>query len=251
MRHLIISTALIYALMTVAGAALAQERRFDLTKIPSEGAKYQDFLPPGWEIKHHEGYAVEESDEFDTGDLNGDGQKDIAFIMNNSDKAQDVYYRPILVVLLNTGAGRLRRAGVNDQLINGGSYDTFGLTNTPSVEIKKGVIVVHQEWVSNGLNDIDRFTHRFRYDARSGRFLLIGADADYDDHKGVRNGLRISDNYLTGERIITKKIAGRGDRGYMGNYSKEVPERSRIAQQRLFLEDAVVDSKTLDKLTGR
>jgi hypothetical protein len=251
MRRLMTVAALIFALAAMGGVnSIAQERRFDLTKIPVEGQKYQDFLPPRWEIKHHAGYTVEESDEFATGDLNGDGKDDVAFVMNVV-AAEDVYYGPILIVLLRTENGRLRRAGVNDQLINGASYDNFGVTNPPGVEIKKGVLIVRQELISNGLSDIDRFMHRFRYDAGSGRLLLIGSDADFDDQKGMRNGWRVSENYPTGERVTTKKIPGPGDRGYMGNYSRQVDTRSSIARQRIFLEDAKVDSRTLNRLTGR
>ena len=229
-------------------SAHIQDAKFDLSRIPLQGNTYRDFIPKGWEIRTA-GDSVEESEEFASGDLNGDGKDDVAFILNSVNKDSD--YPPTLVILLTTPSGKLRRAGVNDQLINGGSYDTFGVSTPPFLEIKKGVLSTHQQFVSNGLNDLDGFDHHFRLDAQSDRFVLIGADSEYNDRTLKHSGLRISDNYLTSERITTKMIVGKGDKGYMGNYGRMVDTRSSIPRRHVWFEDAQVESKTLDRLTGR
>src|SRR4051812_21827301 len=235
-------------LLLAAPVGATQNRRFDVSRIPLQGNTYKDFIPKGGETRTA-GDSVEESEEFSTGDLNDDGKDDVAFILNSVNKDSDD--PPTLVFLLTTPSGKLRRAGVNDQLIGGASYDNFGISTPPSLEIKKGVLNTHQEFVSNGLNDLDSFYHHLRLDAQSDRFVLIGADSEYNDRTLKHSGLRISDNYLTSERIITKMIVGKGGKGYMGNYARMVDTRSSIPRRHVWFEDAQLESKTLERLTGR
>ena len=246
MQELILAIALLLMLVTCAPPSLAQTHFFNPTLLPTERAKPEDFLPRGWEIKHAEGQPLDEYGQLARGDLNQDGREDVALIMTNFKDD----YQPFLLVLLQTEKGTFRRDSYNNSLVLAPSYDTNGVTEYPSVEIKKGVLILRQSLVSSGLEDIEQYVHRFRYDPVSRRFLLIGADSEYDSRSGSRNGLRISDNYLTGERIITKKIVGRRG-GARGDYEKTVDQRSRIERKRVFMEETEVDDKTLSRLTGR
>lgn len=183
--------ALILPLASLAGAARAQDPRpFDPRAVPMRGARPEAFAPAGWKI------SAETS-----GDLNGDGRPDFVLHMvprddpdpsgvGNAPSAQ-----ALVIVLANSGGG-WRRAGVSPGVL---------VTDMPQwglrLEIRRGVLVVNQNY---GWSDVWDITHRFRLDAPSGRFILIGRDQlQYHRPQGMYDNIHKSENYVTGVRLVT------------------------------------------------
>lgn len=195
---------------------------FNPEQVPAEGRRAQDFLPRGWKA----GAGAE-------GDLNGDRLPDHALQLVPDD--YDVSGIPAapesqaLLVLLSSEGGRLRRAGLATKLL---------VPVVPQyvldVSIKNGVLVVNQNF---GMTDVADLTHRFRYDAASGRFLLIGKDTySYHRPQGPKwPATRVSENYLTGLRLTTTER-------YLSNGKKSATtERGTASRARVFLEDVDED----------
>jgi hypothetical protein len=99
MKHLFTFTIALICFLTIS----AQEK--DLTKPPAGSAA---FIPPGYEVH-----------DFETGDLNGDGRKDVALVLklkNEDTLEMGEAQRPLL--LLTRGAnGKLKQAVRCDSLI--------------------------------------------------------------------------------------------------------------------------------------
>ncbi len=209
--------------LLLSGAAAAQDApAFDAARVPAEGAGERAFVPGGWKV----GGRAE-------GDLDGDGRADSALWLVPADyDYEGVVAAPesqALVVLLSSGGGRLRRAGVATKLL------------VPAVpqyifdlDIKRGVLVVHQNY---GMTDVQDLTHRFRYDAAAGRFALIGRDIfSYHRPQGPDwPAVKVSENYLTGVRLTTEE-RWRGRRQL-----KPSERREPLARARAFLEDVDED----------
>jgi hypothetical protein len=86
------------------------------------------------------------------------------------------------------------------------------------------------------------YTDRFRYEPASDRFLLIGEDDANTQRGAAADGIRVSDNYLTGERAITIMHAARG------KYVRETNTVRHIDKQKVFLEEATMQDIDFDKL---
>ncbi|HEX8118122.1 MAG TPA: hypothetical protein VF521_12685 [Pyrinomonadaceae bacterium] len=212
------------SLMLCAGAARAQEGgpAFDAARVPAEGAGERAFVPAGWKV---DGRAE--------GDLDGDGRADLAVrLVPEGYDSSGVSAAPesqALLVLLSSGGGRLRRAGVATKLL---------VPVVPqyifNLSIKNGVLVVNQNY---GMTDVMDVTDRFRYDAAAGRFLLIGRDTfNYHRPQGPNwPASKVSENYLTGVRLTTEE-RWRGQRQLKPSEKREQMERSRT-----FLEDVDED----------
>jgi hypothetical protein len=96
------------------------------------------------------------------------------------------------------------------------------------------VIVVDQD---HGSRDVANTTYRFRYEAETQRFILIGFDyADRD--RAVGTVTSESTNYLTGTRIVMK---GKGKR--------DVTTRTQIPKKKIYLDD--VDYEGFEEEAGR
>lgn len=226
-----------YVLYHDSGTASAQEREdktLDPALVPLEAARVEEFAPPGWKIHRQAG-----------GDLNGDGRPDAALIL--FDKSLDDATprsienpQPSLVIALATEQGRWRRAGINSKLIV--SDDSYFAPL--KLQINKGVVILRQELQSNiSANPLDyAYTHRFRYDSAADRFLLIGEDNANTFRGAVDDGIRVSDNYLTGERVITIMHAVRG------KYVRETNTLRRIDKKTIFLEEARMQDLDFDTL---
>jgi hypothetical protein len=105
-------------------------------------------------------------------------------------------------------------------------------------------VILRQELQSTiSANTLDyAYTHHFRYDSTADRFLLIGED-NANTHRGaVEDGIRVSDNYLNGERVITIMHAVRG------KYASETNTPRRIEKKTIFLEEARMQDLDFDTL---
>jgi hypothetical protein len=220
-----------------AGDALGQEREgkmLDPARIPLEGARIEEFVPRGWKI-HSQA----------RGDLNGDGKIDAALILFDEsldeDKPRSIENpHPALVIVLATEQGRWRRAGINTRMI---VSDDSGFAPL-RLRIVKGVVILDQEEQSNiseNTNDYS-YTYRFKYEPQADRFLLIGEDDANTHRDAAADGIRVSDNYLTGARVITVMHAVRG------KYVRETNTSRRIEPQRVFLEEAAMQDIDFDQL---
>src|SRR5262252_3002215 len=190
-------------LVAFGGVAIGQDEpaKVNRSQIPATGRDPHDFIPAGWKIE-----------EQLTADLDGDGATDyvLKLIEDKPAKTADdnVNDRALsLVVLLAGSGGKLVRAAVADKLLQctqcGGAF--YGSVETPAeVSIDpKGVIVVAQD---HGSNEVSNSTFRFRYDASSKRFVLIGFDyADRD--RATAKVVAETTNYLTGVRKINGRTA--------------------------------------------
>lgn len=223
--------------VTPRGVASGQEREgkiLDPKMVPLEAARVEAFAPRGWKI-HRQA----------SGDLNGDGRPDVALIL--FDKSLDDATprsienpQPALVIALAAESGRWHRAGINSTLI---VADDSGFAPL-QLAINKGVVILRQELQSTiSANTLDyAYTYRFRYDSAADRFLLIGEDNDNTHRGAVADGIRVSDNYLTGERVITIMHAARG------NYVRETNTARRIERKTIFLEDTRMQDLDFDSL---
>jgi hypothetical protein len=214
---------LFIALIVAAGVARGQDApAFDPGRIPSEGAREQEFVPGGWKF---DGRAE--------GDLDGDGRADFALRLVPQDyDSSGVGAAPesqALLILLSAEGGRLRRAGLAAKLL---------VPVVPQyifdMKVRNGVLVVNQNY---GMTQVADLTHRFRYDAASGRFLLIGKDTfSYHRPQGPDwPAVKVSENYLTGVRLTTT------DRWRGEKPLKPSEKRERIGRARVFLEDVDED----------
>jgi hypothetical protein len=227
MKAFILSATL---LITLSGAARqGDERRFlDAKLVPAEGRSARDFVPKGWKLETDEGVT--------SGDLDKDGAPDAVLRLvedmpvEASDGTLNTRHRALVILLARPGGGGFRRAAVATKLL--GCSLCYGVLGDPEggniqVEIKNGILDVSQ---LSGSREATDLTLRFRHDAASGRFLLIGEErSDYDRAAG--GGTGTSTNYLTGVRVIKTTTVGRGGR------ERTTSRTTRVPIARRFIED--------------
>jgi hypothetical protein len=206
MRTLILSAIILLSFDGATASTLqGDERRFlDPSLVPAEASKAAAFVPRGWKL--------EGEDSEVRGDLNRDGTPDAVLRLvedapaESADGTLNTRYRALVVLLARPGGG-FRRAAVATKLL--GCTLCAGALGDPEggniqIDIKNGVLNVHQ---LSGSREATDLTQRFRYDAASGRFLIIGEDVEtYDRLEG--GGTSESNNYLTGVRVTKKTRAG-------------------------------------------
>lgn len=235
MRAVILSLTLILSQTALAAAAQDDDapRYLDAKLVPAEGRAVADFVPRGWKLEGDEGEL--------TGDLNRDGAPDKVLrlvediAVQRPDGVYNTRYRALVVLLAQTGGG-FKRAAVATRLLgctlcSGALGDPEGMNVT--IEIKNGVLNVNQ---LSGAREATDLTQRFRYDAASARFALIGQDVEtYDRLEG--NSESVSTNYLTGLRVEKKsKVTKRGrDPVVVSN------KTTHVKPARLFIEDVDYD----------
>jgi hypothetical protein len=221
-------TLALCALILISSSTIAQEVQegaavIDKSRIPAEADAPDQFVPKGWKIEAKV-----------MGHLNGDSVFDFALklVQDKPDKngEGDATERGrALVIVLATADGRLKRAGVAEALLQctrcGGAF--YGVVEAPAeVEIEKGAVVVNQE---HGSRELSNLTFRFRYDAATQRFILIGFDYVTADRL-TANVVTESTNYLTGLRVVTRS---KGER--------DTKRRTTIPKKKIFLEDVNSD----------
>ena len=212
-------------LMTLCFVALAswcsaQDDRTTIKKslIPATGSDTRDFIPAGWKLEEQQ-----------SSDLDNDGTADYILKLIETKPAKTSDGMPndrarALIVLLQGADGKLSRAAVADKLLQctgcGGALYGEAPAN---VKIENyNVILVEQDHGSREVSDV---TFRFRYDATSKRFILIGFDYAERDRATGKSASE-STNYLTGVR----KTNGRA---------------STITKTKMFLDD--VDYEKLEE----
>jgi len=201
MRNTLIALAVLnaIALPTAALAAGGSETAFK--KFPETAGAVKGFVPTGWTLES----SVE-------GDLNKDGTKDVVAVIAKYVKEGD-FDRDVAraVVIAFREGGKLRKVAVSDKIARL-SADS-GMLGTPTgahvtVAIERGSVVLDNLW---GSREAEKDTFRFRYDAASKKFQLIGKDVlNYD--RGSGDQQLDSKNLITGDRVIEKsKIGDSGD----------------------------------------
>lgn len=209
-------TALLFAAVPAAGQ---EARPLDPARVPATGARVRDFVPGGWRVAQQV-----------TGDLDGDGRDDrVLHVVPLSQTHYDpaaVVAGPeahAIVVLLGEAGGRLRRGGVAPRLLKSG-MPQYAL----EMSIRRGVLVVGQHY---GMTRVVDLTHRFRWDAATRRFLLIGRDElVFTRPQRMDPQVRRSENYLTGVRLITTGVAENN------RIVRESTRRERIPRNRTPME---------------
>jgi hypothetical protein len=189
----------------------------DPSTVSVRGARPEAFAPAGWTIAAQA-----------AGDLNGDGRADRVLHLVPRDIPDDGWgdapETHALVVLLAVRGGGWRRAGVAPRLLLPG-MPQYALQLT----IRRGVLVVSQHY---GWSDVWDLIHRFRLDAPSGRFVLIGRDqSTFHRPNGMYDTWMKSENYLTGVRLDTV-----GHLRSDGSYRDRV-DRRRIRRKSTAFED--------------
>jgi hypothetical protein len=230
-RAFLLSLTLLLPLAPHALSAARQDdvpRFLDVKLLPAEASTTKEFVPKGWKL---------EGDEAEvTGDLNKDGLPDkvLRLVEDMPVEGKDGVYNNryrALVILFARGDGGFKRAAVATKLL--GCSMCAGVLGDPEggniqIEIKNGVLNVNQ---LSGSREATDLTQRFRYDAATGRFLLIGQDVnEYDRAEG--GGTSTSTNYLTGVRITKKTKPTRS-----GNDSVISSTTQRVPTTRRFIED--------------
>jgi len=222
----------VVALLLLPPFCFGQEpNRIEKSRIPAEAESIQNFVPAGWKIE-----------EQVTGDLNGDSVPDYAVKLvedkpaKDSDDVANERQRALVIVLQPQG-GKFTRAAVADRLLQctrcGGSF--YGVSESPAnVKIEKGVIVVDQD---HGSRNLTNTYYRFRYDAGSRQFVLIGFDyADAD--RATAQVISESTNYLTGVRTVFRSKGNR-----------DVKSSSKISLKKTSIEQ--VDSEKFEEAAAK
>jgi hypothetical protein len=225
MKALILSATLL--LTTGAAARQGEERRFlDPNLVPADGQSARDFVPKGWKLETDEGLV--------SGDLNKDGAADAVLRLvedlpvEGADGVLNMRHRALVILLAKPGGG-FARAAVATKLL--GCTGCHGVLGDPAggniqIEIKNGILDVNQ--LSGSREATDR-TLRFRHDAASNRFLLIGEErSEYDRAAG--GGTSNSINYLTGVRVTKTTTVGRGGRESTTSKTTRVPRTRRFVE---------------------
>ena len=215
---------LVAAGLSAAPRALAQDApRFPVSAVPARGAGVQAFVPAGWK-------AASEL----AGDLNGDGRPDrvVHVVETGSHYDPDAITAApesqALLILLAEPGGGWRRAGMATRLLQ-----TIVPQYVLQLTIRRGVLIVNQNF---GMTEVTDITHRFRLEPATGRFLLIGRDQfNYHRPQELSDPVKTSENYLTGQRLITTGHYGAG-----GGY-RETERRESIPRTKVYFDDVDED----------
>lgn len=187
------------ALILSAGLWLhsAINEEIDPKTVPLTGATTKAFVPKGWKAQDEQ-----------TGDLNGDGMPDAVLqLIEDLPKTKDEFRERTraLLILFKTADGKYTRAAVAGRLLMcggcGGMLGGTGDSADADVKIEKGVLLVSQ---LSGSRESTDLLQRFRYDASSKQFLLIGQDVTNRD-RGTGDSEVTSTNYLTGKQVIERR----------------------------------------------
>jgi hypothetical protein len=230
MRTFILSAIILLSASVSAWGASARQdepRRFlDPSLVPAEGVAPRDFVPRGWRAETDEAVV--------TGDLNRDGAADAVLRLvedmpiEKPDGTWNMRYRALVVLLAKPGGG-FSRAAVATKLL--GCSLCYGVLGDQQggnilIEIEKGVLNISQLSGSRWARDL---TLRFRHDATSGRFRLIGEELSEWDRLEA-NGGSTSTNYLTGVRVTRSPGPTRGGRESTSTKTTRISRASRFIE---------------------
>jgi len=190
MRHL-----LTFILSTILG--VSQGQGFSYPSIISNGKTLADLVPVGWTIL-----------DSTYGDLNKDGLKDAAIILQHKDSIElvsdedSVLTQPRILVIV------FRNRNNGFQLIE--QSNSFILKHdNPTMDdpyeelsITKGVLEIRFRLFYNmGSWYVTNAAYKFRY--QQGEFVLIGAD-NFSFHRASQDYEDYSYNFLSRKRTLTK-----------------------------------------------
>ncbi len=190
---------LILFLFLLTAAPQDTRRVLDPKLVPMSGAMTKAFVPKDWKAQDEQ-----------TGDLNGDGLPDAVLQLieakpEQNTKGEFQERSRALLILFKMPDGQFSRAAVATKLLQcggcGGMLGGTGETPGADVKIEKGVLIVSQ---LSGARDAMDHLQRFRYDAPTQKFLLIGEDLKgYDRATGASE--TVSTNFLTGKQVIERR----------------------------------------------
>lgn len=166
-------------------------------QIPATATTPAGFAPPGWRVEKRA-----------TGDLDGDGDRDQAIVLIQSESGGVAYgvvdgSRALLLVRREAG-GLLRRAGLAPRLLGcaecGGAF--WGSARMPvGVAIASGTVIVRQQF---GGRSLSTTTHRLRWHGPTRKFRLVGLDTLVRDRlTGV--SVAVSTNHVTRRQTTTRR----------------------------------------------
>lgn len=223
-------TLILLALVMLSAFAAPRQdevpRFLDPKLLPAEGSAARDFVPRGWKLETDEGEI--------RGDLNRDGAPDSVLRLVEDLPVEapggtyNTRYRALVVLFAKPGGG-FTRAAVATKLL--GCTLCAGVLGDPEggniqIEVKSGVLNVSQ---LSGSREATDLTQRFRHNAASGRFQLIGEDVnEYDRAAG--GGTSSSTNFLAGVRVTKRTTVGRGGRESTTSKTTRVPRTSRFIE---------------------
>lgn len=206
--RLIPPVAALCLLASAASAQLADPPAVTYPTLPATAANAKGFVPNGWRLEARA-----------TGDLDGDGKADLAFVIHDADK-RNVLPNPdgigdnpfdtnprILAVAFGAGAGQPYRLALqNSTLIprrdNPGMDDPFDAKQ--GLSIARGALNVKLSLFMNA-GGTTIYDNRFTFRRQGGQFMLIG----FDQALAERNTGQVTStsvNYATGKvRIETGK----------------------------------------------
>ena len=203
-----------------------------LREMPSSAASPREFIPKDWTVN-----SVEQ------GDLNGDGLTDYVLDMVIDDTARErimrnedgtMFLTPSIIVVTFGGAGnRQYLFAANSRL-----KAMYEFSNLFTARVVKNVVVVDEDYSSS--NDANHVTFRYRYDPTEKRLMLIGFDFEYYTRDKIGNSVKTSENYLTGDRIITVKESERRRNGEF-YYARTKITKEKFKPRRIAFEDTFLN----------
>ncbi len=172
-----------------------------------EDSALENMLPPGHSFEARA-----------DGDLNGDGQIDVAFVGRGGEE-RTLYVAFAYVDLFDLG----------HEIRAKGPLDSYPL-GAAELSIARGVLTV--EDITGGTTATSA-TYRLRYDAKRKRMRLIGLDLKVYSRTYAHDGTELSWNLLTGDTIRSelKVIAGGG------GYDKSPERRAKRPTKPIYLEN--------------
>jgi hypothetical protein len=228
MNRIFFYALLLPVLLSCCSPAAAEADRppFDESRIPVENPRLTDFVPAGWTMEE----TIEQ-------DLDRDGKPDavlelIEALPHKTEEETLPDRARVLAVVLQTQTGGYRRIALARRLLRcSACFGTMAGPEGGGAEIKvaKGVIVIEEMW---GSRETVTTRLRFRYDAESGRIVLIGEDIETFD-RATGNGRQESSNLLTGVKLTdTLRYDEKRDRLITVSSKKE-----RVPKVKRFIED--------------
>ncbi len=183
-------------MFTLPVFAQAEGPALNRARMPIDAQNVADFVPSGWQIEAQV-----------SGDLNADRLPDIAVKLiqvkpaGPDDQIKNRYRA--LLLLFKRKDGGLHRAALAERLLQctacGGAF--YGVMEAPAeISIVKGILIVNQD---HGSRHVADHLYRFRYEAKPGKFILIGYDMGERD-RATGESTTESSNYLTGKKIISR-----------------------------------------------
>jgi hypothetical protein len=175
----------------------------------ADASSYQAWVPPGWKLLLTT-----------TGDLNRDGQDDVALILQQADPAlvrkndglgaETLDLNPRRLVVLLHKADGLRKVASVDRFLPKENDAEQPCLEDPlaegGIQITRGLLQIDlQYWTSCGSWWVSHRTFSFRLESAGERFRLVGLDG-WESKRSTGERSEYSKNYLTGKQKITEGL---------------------------------------------